>query len=355
MTAERFVEIFGTHVAFSGYYGGLLECDYYYCNRDTKWSTEEEQKYGGSIAATIKSVQAGVEASVSISNSSGIKSSSSFERFSANGKGGKNFNATSLDSFKAGISSWIESLDEQDYNVLVDLPDNSLVGIWELFPDEYERAADKVKSYFNFEREKTYNQYLNKCLRNSSDPEYELTEDIISFKLENCALDNGYNPAKQDSGAAIRHQGFEFVKLMVGNVVKNTDGTYTVPRNQALSLKLYVQKDLYGLPLNSGESDKWLCGDTYSGTVYGTNLSGEKLEKGAYYIQVRYTNGLIYESNARGIFRYTKSGDTIDISGGIDTNKTIESISIVVVYEICTCIPKESFTDWRCSATLNFS
>jgi hypothetical protein len=117
-----------------------------------------------------------------------------------------------------------------------------------------------------------------------------------------------------------------------------------------------VQKNSDGLPTSSGESDKYISGDTYSGAVYGTNLSGEKLDKGAYYIQVRYTNGLIYESNARDIFGKTKSGDTIDISGGIDTGKTIESISIVVVYEICTYKQKKaSFTNWRCSTTLNFS
>ncbi|MCI8413266.1 MAG: InlB B-repeat-containing protein [Clostridia bacterium] len=191
----------------------------------------------------------------------------------------------------------------------------------------------------------------------------KLSDISVSFTVQNCANDNGYNPAKQASEAddRSRHNGFEVVQLVVRNAKKRSGGSYFVPHGNALAFRLAVMQDVTGLPLNNNnEKKKDICADSYNGAIYGTNISGKTINRGAYYVKISYADGTSAETNATNILEGKKKGNVIDIGIASDPNKKVTKAEIVVVYEIYTGAPGvmgiwwNEYTNWRCSVTLNF-
>lgn len=189
-------------------------------------------------------------------------------------------------------------------------------------------------------------------------------EDItVSLRVQNCADENGYNPAGQagEVDDRTRHNGFEIVKLVLSNVKKLDDGSYTVPYGNKLKARIQVVQDVTNLPINNNEaSKKDICDDSFSGTVYGTNLNGKQIGKGAYYVCVTYTDGTTLKKNATNVLSGTKKGDYIETNVETDSSKKIKSVEVVVVYEMYCGAPGflgiwwTEMTNWRCSAVLSF-
>ncbi|MDE6613475.1 MAG: InlB B-repeat-containing protein [Clostridia bacterium] len=187
--------------------------------------------------------------------------------------------------------------------------------------------------------------------------EYEM-----GFSIRNCAQDNGYNTAKQDTDdRAGRHDGFEMVRLTVQNAEKLDNGKYRVPTGYSLTLSLKVMQDMNNLPLNGNAQSKKLSDDGYTGYVWDTNINNKKIGYGAYYVCINYTDGNKTERNAANILYGKNKNDIIRLDVTPDTDKSISSVSVTVVYEIYSGGPGafgiwwQEHSNWRCSTTLTFA
>lgn len=184
----------------------------------------------------------------------------------------------------------------------------------------------------------------------------------LSLKRENCKQDNGFDPSAQDTGAdGNHHNGFELGELLVSNCSQNGNGNFTAIPGQGPSLKyklLCNPADLktYGWGIESN----YLNDDTYTGSVYGTNINRSKIGKGAYYIRVNYTDGSYTESNAVNFMASAKKDSEILLNYNVNSNKKIKSIDVVILYELTFKVymafsgNKYTYSNWRCTTTLYF-
>ena len=202
----------------------------------------------------------------------------------------------------------------------------------------------------------------NKAMDTALYAQWVKLEYEVSLDRKNCKQDNGYNPDKCDTDdRAGRHDGFDVVKLLVKNAEKLENGTYRVPQGYSLGLSLKVLQNVSSLPLNGNAGSKEISDDGYSAAVTGTNISNKQIGRGAYYVSVNYTDGTKTERNATNILSGKSQGDTVQMNVSVDSNKSISSVSVVVVYEIYTRgqgflgIWWEEHSNWRLTTTLNFS
>jgi hypothetical protein len=176
MSEDNFMEKYGTHVILAGYYGGRIDASYYLRNVGTTWSSSEEASYKAEVSAKmadIGSLSAGT--SSSINDSLQISHENSEEHFSASSIGGNNFQALTLSDFSNNYGNWVSSMnDNTEYSNIVGLPQRSLVAIWDLFPDSYSQASQKLSTYFNNLAASSSSEFLNKYFR-------IISEDTINF------------------------------------------------------------------------------------------------------------------------------------------------------------------------------
>ncbi len=151
MSPAAFVYKYGTHVVLAGYYGGKVQCDYYLRNTEKRWDVNAEINYKNGISASFgKLFKADDKTDFSIKTELGLSSKSTLENFTASGFGGANFKANSVAEFTANYGAWVDSLNAvKEHGNLVELPARSLVAIWDLFPDKFEVASDKIADYFD--------------------------------------------------------------------------------------------------------------------------------------------------------------------------------------------------------------
>lgn len=173
MQPESFVYKYGTHVVLAGYYGGRVDANYYMQNLDEKWDTSLELNYQNKVGGQIlKIFSADINTAFSIKNELGITSNKVTEQFSASSVGGDNFQALSLTDFLANYGDWASSMNDQtDYSNLVDLPNRSLVAIWDLFPSQYSVAKQSLSEYFNVEANNVSDDFLSKYSRYYTQPD----------------------------------------------------------------------------------------------------------------------------------------------------------------------------------------
>ena len=180
----------------------------------------------------------------------------------------------------------------------------------------------------------------------------------IKFSVDRCEQDNGYKPTSTDIGWW--HSGYEVVELETQNLVQNEDSSYSVAAAwYPVTLNIKLLSNPGSLPITGSEQNKYISSDTYQNAIYGTNISGTAVGKGAYYVCIEYTDGSRYEKNATDIFNGKKQGDSLALNIPNETGKTITKISVVVVYEIFAGAPGvmgiwwKDFPNYRCSAVLN--
>lgn len=186
------------------------------------------------------------------------------------------------------------------------------------------------------------------------------------FVLENCQKENGYNPStKGDDYALGMQKGYDIVELVISNAVynSNSDSYSIASKNVELKLYLRLLQDIAYLPISSNDNAimKNISEDDFSGKVFETNISNKKIGQGAYYISISYTDGTRKEINATDILKGRNKGDKIPMNISLDSQKIIESIKIIVLYEIYSGAPGflgiwwHAYSNWRCITTLKFN
>lgn len=109
------------------------------------------------------------EASVSIDSEIGsvVNSSLSTYSFTAEGIGGSIQSFGNFSQFASNYSAWATSFNEDDsYSVLVDVPDQGLLTIWDLLPDEYSTERTALINAFNAMADSQYSEFLGLFMKN---------------------------------------------------------------------------------------------------------------------------------------------------------------------------------------------
>ena len=96
-------------------------------------------------------------------------------------------------------------------------------------------------------------------------------------------------------------------------------------------------------------------------SVKGTNIN-ERVGYGAYWVRVTYTDGSQDTFNKTNVLKNATKGTIVTLltKNDIDTEKSIESIDVVLVYEIDAGgrgflgIWWHEYTNWRCEYTYSF-
>lgn len=173
LSVNDFISFYGTHVVLAAYYGGRVECNYHLMFEDDKISNSTMLQYKSNAKAALMDAQ--YKASVSEEKSFNIKNrisnniTSTLESFTFKTHGGKYFPGSSIDDFMKNYSIWVDSFnnDEEANSVFIDVPDKALMPIWLLIPNEYSDVALKIKNTFLSLADGCYNEWLNKCVKDS--------------------------------------------------------------------------------------------------------------------------------------------------------------------------------------------
>ncbi|MBE7077887.1 MAG: hypothetical protein E7377_04200 [Clostridiales bacterium] len=185
----------------------------------------------------------------------------------------------------------------------------------------------------------------------------------IAFDRQNCKVDNGYNPAQVGSATAEKtHSTFELIYLVVGNCIELGENTYGITDNDSLKLSFKMWEPNQAAGPSLGWANWYthtINKDNYSNPIYGTNISGETVEKGAYYVKVTYTSGETTEINATNVFEGVSKGTVVSIKPNeLKEGRLIDTIEIVFVYELFYEYYNgwwsNGYSNWRCSKTLKF-
>lgn len=187
----------------------------------------------------------------------------------------------------------------------------------------------------------------------------------IPFKKESCKTDNGYNPREKGRNYDIKsHENWTLTELILNGCGKKSDGSYYMPKNQTLSLSVKLLQPLVGLPIMASIGWNWwgndVSNDNYKDNVYGTNIVGQAIGYGAYYVKVSYLDGTCTEDNGVNLFSNMGKDDIKLLPINFNKNKTIKSIDVIVVYELAYYYYEgfhngPEYSNWRCSATLKFN
>ncbi|MBQ6920485.1 MAG: hypothetical protein IJQ72_01125 [Bacilli bacterium] len=169
MSTDKFFEFYGTHVVMAGYYGGRIECNYHLMFDDSQVTDAMMATYKTKASAGLKSAQASASASsetnFSIKNEIDVNITATSESFTFKGRGGKYISGATEKAFMQNYASWVESFNEneENYSVLVDVPDRALMPIWNLFPTDHSEAANIVLNAFMTEASQCKSEWLEKC------------------------------------------------------------------------------------------------------------------------------------------------------------------------------------------------
>ncbi|MBR5143596.1 MAG: hypothetical protein IKW53_00965, partial [Clostridia bacterium] len=159
ISPENFVNKYGTHVITSGIYGASFLAHY-----ESLMSKEEAEKTFGekieqsinlAFAANIKGVKIEVDADygnvASTSTFISSTSSSTQSKFSVKAIGGDypvNMVMTSLADFAGVCENWANGIEGSTQLRLIDVPDGSLIFVWDFLGDEYSAAKEMLNRYF---------------------------------------------------------------------------------------------------------------------------------------------------------------------------------------------------------------
>ncbi len=184
----------------------------------------------------------------------------------------------------------------------------------------------------------------------------------ISLAKQNCKDTTGYNTEIQGNNLDKQsHSAFELVEVILGGCAKNPRGEYYVPSNSTLTISLKVLQDILNLPRGGSMGSNWYTNKIFFDNnveVIGTNISGNEIKHGAYYLKVNYTDGSYYETNGTDFLNGMKKDEVKTIPLNVDTEKSISSIEVVVVYEILYSWYDgwwhDGYSNWRCTNTIEF-
>jgi len=165
MTADTFVQIYGTHVIMAAYYGGAIEANYYSIEHKDQINEEWYANLESNLTAalTISDINAGFSSDNSanysqfVSNTAGKK----MTYFNAKAVGGSSRSFGNMESFASNYASWAETVNEDTYS-LIDVPNESLYCVWDYLPSSYANAKNILNEYLLTECSEYYNQVCAK-------------------------------------------------------------------------------------------------------------------------------------------------------------------------------------------------
>ncbi len=158
-------------------------------------------------------------------------------------------------------------------------------------------------------------------------------EMLCEGKTVSTADNNGYDPKASGSHDNIAmHRGWQLGN--VGLSVDQKSGSETEYR-----LSYHVLEDPYRLPvgqLSDQLKDCWLHNDSYANAVCGTNIKGDRVGFGAYYVEVVYRDGTTREFSDTNFLAGASQHEEVALcafsgkkGGGV------KEINVSVVYELC--------------------
>ena len=165
---NQLFNFYGTHIVMAGYYGGRIECNYHLMFEDASITDSSMINYKNNAKAALTDAQYSAslsnETGFSIKNKIGQNINTTLETFTYKGRGGSYFAGSSIDGFMSNYSFWVNSFNEneEDFSVLVDIPDKALMPIWLLIPNEYSDVANEIERAFTSKADFYYNQWLQK-------------------------------------------------------------------------------------------------------------------------------------------------------------------------------------------------
>ena len=180
ISPNTIINKYGTHAVVAGLYGGRIQCYYYSATNNTSFNVNALVDYKRSIDADILDVISG-SSSTTFNIDFGFQTDSSriTESFYAEGIGGRSIALGSKDLFAQNYNNWANSfLDNQEYSVLIDFPEQSLIKIWDLLPLEYSHSKSLLDEELNQLSESTYIEFINK----------------YDYSKEGDDIPNGFNP-----------------------------------------------------------------------------------------------------------------------------------------------------------------
>lgn len=153
-----------------------------------------------------------------------------------------------------------------------------------------------------------------------------------SGKTTCCADNNGYNPKESGSNDNVKlHKGWS-----MGNIELRTQKTNLTETKYCLDY--YLLQDIYNVPkgdVSGNLKDCWVNNDSFSESVYKTEIDERRVGFGAYYVEVIYQNGHSDEFSDVNFMAGSSQYDTIELcTFTAKTNDPIKEIRVTVIYEL---------------------
>ncbi len=373
MTASRFFDIYGTHLAMSVSYGATIEVNYAQYSSSTinksAIKTSIDTAFGVNANAFGQSGSADLSTATKLENSLAALSSTGDDYLKITAVGGNNnvLNTSSFTTMAVGYNDWIQSTADKSTYRLIDVPTGGLRAVWEYIPDEYQEAAEVLKQAFIAAATENANE-LAGLLEFDEYPAWQTKSE--DFTVYNCQLDNGYNKAQSadvNSDDYRRHDGWQMVNLNVYGCNKQ-GASYKVVNPYEFSLKMKVLQNRHALPAVCDDKTPYITDDGATTSVFGSSAA-ERIGYGAYYVRITYADHTQSIGAKTYLFENTTAGDFIEILSvkegyyyiGGNRQKSIENtiaaIEVVVVYEIGIYYNflDTEHTNWRCEKTLIFA
>ena len=141
-------------------------------------------------------------------------------------------------------------------------------------------------------------------------------------------------------------------------------GGFSIVNKGEFGIKYKVKQNLGALVndvgTKNGAESLWINRDGQSSAV-GTDISSE-IGVGAVYVKINYTDGSTKTLSKTNFFENADKGASINILtfADIDSNKTVESVKVTLLYEMYAGGPGfldiwwHEYTNWRCEYTYSF-
>ena len=364
MSAQELINLYGTHAIVAGYFGGKISYNYYLNNKSTKWSTNVGFDYSNKVGAAVEGIlSASTETSLSIAAKLGQNIEVSEERFSAKAIGGESFKADTLAEYKENYGAWVNAMNNPaiEKNVIVGLPQKSLIPIWELLPEEYANAKQIISNYFNSLADNVNEQFLSKYQRHYEEPKAPSSSTAIDYQTLSCKLDNGFNhnsPATE-TDAKFKHDHFKLGYFNITNANVENNSHLEIISGYNSSIAFVLGYNTTNLPTAGACTQCNISDDALSNNFFNLpyNIGNQKVGYGLIIATVTYTDGTpqhrVLITNA---FKNKKMAESITIIDSVYLQKDC-TVNIAILYELQHWAPgflgisDDYWTNWRINKT----
>lgn len=329
ITPEQFINWYGTHVIMAGTYGGRMECNYHLMFNDSNVSADAMLAYKSQAEIALKDLQTtaamagGASSGFDLKAKIGITGTALKESFSFSARGGKYINCNpDMNGFMENYASWVSSFNdnEDQYSVMIDVRDGSLIPVWLLFPEEYSDVRALVETEFNNQAKTAENEWLSKTaytfIEEEEFPGYKTISTVDDFNnMIRSNLNGNYVITNDiDFGGNTLIPFDRFNGKIIGKVV---DGRKPTIKNFKLATKTYKH---LGVFTEVGEN-ALIENIDFANAYVDYDYDGYGLE-GGFGVICGYSNGTIRNCNVFDcildgyLYKYTGTKESVKLHGG---------------------------------------